>query len=323
MKNTRFIIISILLVVAAFLITRYFHNRYYYLAGFTILQYIILSQGWNILGGYTGYVNFGTGAFFGVGAYAAAMVIKTFKLGKVAPFLELPLIFIAGGICAALLGLGLGYLTMRIRGIYFSISTLALAFVTVTIILNIDALGGAKGLYIIRPKGIPFFQDYIEFLFVMMVIVSIGAVSFARYIENSWIGRGLASIRDDEEAAECAGVPVLKLKVFATAASATLMGIAGAAYPYYVTFLEPHSTVSLDVGINSLAMPLIGGTATWMGPLIGALLLGVIQQITLVTLSAEYNLLVIGVLLISFVIFAPEGLVGLFRNLRDSIRKKA
>ncbi|MBF0276792.1 MAG: branched-chain amino acid ABC transporter permease [SAR324 cluster bacterium] len=310
-----------LLFLGAFLITQNFHNQYYYLAAFTVLQYIILSQGWNILGGYTGYVNFGTGAFFGVGAYTSAMIVKTFKIGKSAPFLELPILFIAGGLVAALLGLGLGYLTMRIKGIYFSISTLALAFVTVTIILNIDALGGATGLYIIRPRKIPFFTNYMEFLFLVMVALSIFAVAFARYIENSWIGRGLSAVRDDEDAAECTGVPVLKLKVFATMASSTLMGVAGAAYPYFVTFLEPISTVSLDVGVNSLAMPLIGGTSTWAGPLVGAVLLGIIQQIALVTLSPEYSLLVIGILLVSFVILAPEGIVGLFRKFRASLKK--
>ena len=104
------------------------------------------------------------------------------------------------------------------------------------------------------------------------------------------------------------------LLMFATTASGFLMGIAGAPYPYFVTYLEPVNTISLDVAVNSLAMPLIGGTTTWLGPVVGALVLGVTQQITTVTLSAEYNLLVVGVLLVGFVILAPQGLVGLVQK---------
>ena len=143
---------------------------------------------------------------------------------------------------------------------------------------------------------------------------------YAWLIETSWIGRGLAAIRDDEVAAESTGVPVLKLKVFATTSSGMLMGVAGAPFPYFITFLEPLSTISLDVAVNSLAMPLIGGTTTWLGPLVGAILLSGIQQITTVTLSGEFNLLVVGVLLVGFVILAPEGLVGLVRGL---LRKRS
>lgn len=307
MKGKYLLLVAVALVGGAFLLTRVVENQYLYFAGYTVLQYVILSTGWNILGGYTGYVNFGTGAFFGTGAYTGAALIKFFKA-------SLPVIILSGGLSAAILGMGIGYLTMRVRGIYFAIATLALSVVIATIILNTPALGGARGLYIFRPKEIPFFTNYIEFLFVVMVTLAVASVAFAWFIQHSWIGRGLAALRDDEDAAACAGVPVLKLKVFATTASGLLMGIAGAPYPYFVTYLEPVNTISLDVAVNSLAMPLIGGTTTWLGPVVGALFLGVIQQITTVTLSAEYNLFVVGILLVGFVVLAPQGLVGLVQK---------
>ena len=313
MSVKKWIVVAVVVVAASFLVTRVFHNGYFYFAAYTVLQYIILATGWNILGGYTGYVNFGTGAFYGVGAYTAAALVTAFGL-------PLPLLLLAGGAASALLGMALGYLTMRVKGIYFSISTLALSVVTATIILNTPALGGATGLYIFRPREAPFFGTYIEFLFTVMTFLSVLALFYAWLIETSWIGRGLAAIRDDEVAAESTGVPVLKLKVFATTSSGLLMGVAGAPFPYFITFLEPVSTISLDVAVNSLAMPIIGGTTTWLGPLVGALLLSGVQQITTVTVSGEFNLLIVGILLVGFVILAPEGLVGLVRGL---LRKRS
>ena len=290
------------------LLTGVVENRYVYFATYVILQYIVLATAWNILGGYTGYVNFGTPAFFALGAYTATFLMLVFK----APFLVL---LLAGGLISGLLGLGLGYLTLRLKGVFFSIATLALTVVLQTLIINWEFVGGAKGLSIIRPATVLFFSSYSKFLFVVMLCLAIGAVAIARWVEHSWIGRGLAAIRDNEEAAECMGVPTLKLKILATTLSGCLMGMAGVPFPWHVTLIEPGSAFNLDYAVNSLAMPMIGGTTTWVGPLIGALLLGAAQQVTTVTISSELNLLIVGVVLVAFVILAPEGLVGLARRL--------
>jgi branched-chain amino acid transport system permease protein len=136
----------------------------------------------------------------------------------------------------------------------------------------------------------------------------------ARYIETSWIGRGLRAIRDSEEAAECCGVPTLKLKLIACVLSGALMSAAGAPLAMYQSFVEPESAFSLNYSVNALAMPIIGGTSHWLGPVLGALLLGSVQQLVTVTISSELNVLVVGVLLVVFVVAAPEGIVGLFRR---------
>ena len=112
-------------------------------------------------------------------------------------------------------------------------------------------------------------------------------------------------------AAEASGVPTLRLKLIATTISGALMGMAGAPYPYYISYLQPDSTFGLDYAVNSIAMPLIGGTTSWVGPLIGAILLGSLQQIATVTISSAVNLLIVGCLLVGFVIIAPNGIVGL------------
>src|SRR5499433_2899114 len=283
-------------------------NPYLYFAGYVILQYIVIATAWNILGGYTGYVNFGTPAFFALGAYTATYLMLAYH----APFLVQ---LLAGGLISGLLGLGLGYLTLRLKGVFFSIATLALTIVLQTVIINWEFVGGAKGLSIIRPATVLFFSSYVKFLFAVMLCLAVAAVTIAWWVEHSWIGRGLAAIRDNEEAAECMAVPTLRLKILATTVSGALMGLAGAPFPLHVTLIEPTSAFNLDYAVNSLAMPMIGGTTTWLGPVVGAILLGTVQQTATVTISSALNLLIVGVVLVAFVILAPEGLVGLVRRL--------
>jgi branched-chain amino acid transport system permease protein len=283
-------------------------NPYIYFAGYVILQYVVIATAWNILGGYAGYVNFGTPAFFALGAYTAVFFIRSMT----AP---LPVLIVAGGLVSALLGLGIGYLTLRLRGTFFSIATLALSVVLQTVIINWEYVGGSRGISVLRPAGPPF-GSYVTFLFTVMVGLAVGAVLVARFIERSWIGRGLAALRDNEEAAECMGVPTLRLKLFATTVSGFLLGVAGAPFPYYLTFVEPNSAFALDYAVNALAMPMIGGTTSWVGPVIGAVLLGTASQVATVTISSELNLLIVGVVLVAFVVLAPEGILGLVRRLR-------
>jgi branched-chain amino acid transport system permease protein len=295
-------------VVAGLLVTRVVQNQYYYFAAYVILQYVVLATAWNILGGYSGYVNFGTAAFFALGAYSSLVLIKALS----AP---LPVLLLCAGVIGGLLGLGLGYLTLRLRGVFFSIATLAMAVVLQTMFVNWEYVGGSRGLSVVRPARALFFTSYVQFLFAVMLVLAVGAVAVAWWIERSWVGRGLTAIRDNEEAAECMGVPTLRLKVLASTVSGVLMGIAGAPFPYYVTFLEPGSAFDLNYAVNSLAMPMIGGTTTWLGPVIGAILLGTAQQVATVTISSALNLLLVGVILVAFVILAPEGLVGLAQRL--------
>ncbi len=287
-------------------------NDYFFYAAFVVLQFVVLATAWNILGGYAGYVNFGAGAFFAIGAYTAVVLFKSIG----AP---LAVQIVAGAAVSALLGFGVGLLTLRLRGIFFAIATVAVTFVLETMMINWRYVGGATGLQLVRPP-VELFGTYTRMLFVVMAIVALAAVSVARYVQDSWIGRGLRAIRDSEEAAECSGVPTLKLKLFACTISGALMGAAGAPMPMYLAFIEPASSFSLNYSVSALAMPMIGGTAHWIGPVIGALLLATIQQVVTVTISGEINVLVIGVLLVVFVVAAPDGVLGLFKRWLRSCR---
>ena len=312
---TSFIVGAVVALAAASLLARFVSNEYFFFAGYVVLQFIVLATAWNILGGYAGYVNFGSGAFFAAGAYTAVALIKGFA----AP---LPVQIAAAALVSGLMGFAVGAMTLRLRGIFFSIATVAVAVICETVVFNWGFVGGARGATVLQPEAPALFASYTRLLFVLMALLAVLAVVLARYIETSWIGRGLQAIRDNEEAAESVGVPTLKLKLFAATASGALMGIAGAPFPLYMSFIEPTSAFSLNYAVSALAMPIIGGTASWAGPVIGAVLLGSVQQIVTVTLSSELNVLVLGVLLVAFVIAAPEGILGLYRRVAGKAGSK-
>jgi branched-chain amino acid transport system permease protein len=290
----KFEIGCVLVLLAAFIFTQSGINRFYYFAGFAILQYVMISTAWNILGGYGGYINFGTAGFLGVGSYTAVAMIEFYSAGIVEQI-------IVAGIIAGVIGLSIGFFTLRLKGVYFAIATLALAIVLETFVNNWDYVGGAAGVSILPPrtpellgiaivdrKGGAIFNNNKEFLFFLMAFLAILSVWIARTIEKGKLGRGLNVI------------------------SGALMGMAGAVFPSYLTFVDPPTAFNLEFAINSLAMPMIGGTFTWIGPVVGSILLGTVQQVAIVTISSELNLLIIGVLLVFFVTVAPQGIVGWF-----------
>jgi branched-chain amino acid transport system permease protein len=288
-------------------------NDYFFSASYTVLQFVVLASAWNILGGFTGYVNFGSAAFFALGVYSSIVLHNLFE----AP---IPVSIAAGTLVAALMGLGMGYLTLRLRGVFFAIATLAFAQVLFTFVVNWEYVGGARGAYVVLQERPPLgFRSHVRYLFTIVTIMAAGAVALARFVQTSSLGTGLAAIRDDEVAAECSGVPTLRLKLVSTTLSGGLMGMVGATFPYFLSYVEPGSVFSLSYAVNSIAMPLIGGMQSWAGPLVGALLLGIVQQVLQVTVSADWNLFLVGALLVVFVTLAPQGIMGwTFRRAREA-----
>jgi branched-chain amino acid transport system permease protein len=353
MRTWVFLIVALIVAAVVFAAAVLTGNDYLLFAGYVVLQFVVLATAWNILGGYCGYVNFGSAAFFAMGAYAtvalhklgaapdrylgylsevvldetdehswllqgAAWLLRE-AIGLLQPLLplSLPTLMVAGGIVAGVVGIGMGYLTLRLRGVFFAIATLAMAVVLHTIVVNWDFVGGSRGAYILRPDSVslgPVTLTYVQYLFLLMLLLAVFTLWVARTIERSRMGLGFATIRDDEAAAEASGVPTLRLKLIATAVSGALMGMAGAPLPYYIGFVEPGATFGLQYGVNAIAMPMIGGTSSWAGPLVGAVLLGTLQQVATVTISSVVNLLIVGAMLVAFVIAAPVGIVGLIQE---------
>ena len=307
--SIRFWIGATVFLVAIALMTQVIDNEYPFFAGYVILQFIVLAVAWSILGGYAGYVNFGTSAFFGLGVYTAVFLSK-------ATGAPLAVQIAAAAIVGALLGFAVGLVTLRMQGIYFSIATIALTIIVETTVTNWRFVGGAAGIQMQRPPVMPPFHSYVQMLFFVQALLVVLAVTIARYTQISWMGRGLQALKDDELAAECTGVPTLRLKVLACVISGALMCAAGAPAAMYLQYADPSSAFNLNYSVSVLAMSLIGGTAHWVGPVVGAILLGTTQQLLTVTISSEVNVLVLGVMLVLFVVVAPEGLIGLARKLR-------
>jgi branched-chain amino acid transport system permease protein len=306
---TVFWIGAALFLVAVALMTQLISNEYPFFATYGILQFVVLAVAWSILGGYAGYVNFGTSAFFGVGVYTAVFLFKAMG----AP---LGVQIAVAALVGAFLGFAVGLLTLRMQGIFFSIATIAMSIVIETSVTNWRYVGGAAGIQLQRPPVIAPFHSYVQMLFFIQALLVVLAVAIARYIQNSWIGRGLQALRDDELAAECTGVPTLRLKVLACVISGALMCAAGAPAAMYLQYADPSSAFNLNYSVSVLAMSLIGGTSHWAGPVVGAILLGSTQQLLAVTISSEVNVLVLGIMLVLFVVAAPEGIIGLIRRVR-------
>jgi branched-chain amino acid transport system permease protein len=302
---------AILFLAAALLMTQVIGNQYPFFAGYVILQFIALAVAWSILGGYAGYVNFGTSAFFGMGVYTAVFLFKAVG----AP---LAVQIAAAAAVGALMGIALGMLTLRMRGIFFSIATIAMTIVIETSITNWRYVGGAAGIQLQRPEVTAPFNNYVEMLFFVQALLVVLAIAISRYIRNSWIGHGLQALKDDELAAECTGVPTLRLKLVACVISGALMCAVGAPAAMYVQYANPSASFNLEYSVSVLAMSLIGGTVHWVGPVVGAILLSTTQQLLTVTISSEVNVLVLGVMLVLFVVAAPEGIIGLVGRVRGN-----
>src|SRR5579863_5108521 len=138
MSTPKFWLVSFLVGLALLMASRFVPNEYFFYAGYQVLQFAALATAWNILGGYTGYINFGTGAFFAFGAYSTVVLHKLTNL-------PLPVMMLVGGLVCGVMGFGVGYLTLRLRGVFFAIATLALAVVAQTLIVNWDFVGGSRG----------------------------------------------------------------------------------------------------------------------------------------------------------------------------------
>jgi branched-chain amino acid transport system permease protein len=310
MRNSSFWIGVVLVLVTAGLLPRLIQNEYIFIASFGVVQLVMLASAWNILGGYCGYINFGAAGFVAMGAYGGVVLGKALSM-------PLPGQIFGAALFGGALGFALGCLSLRLRGIFFAMSTLASSIILEILIYNLDYVGGARGMMVPRPSEVAFFGKYTGFLFFLMTFMAAGTVAIARYIQRSWIGRGMKALRDDEEAAEGCGVPTLRLKLLAAGVSGALMGMSGSLIPHLMSFIEPTSSFAINTSLLAMAMPMTGGTSHWVGPIIGALLLGAIQQVVTVTIRSELNVLIVGVVLVVMVIIAPKGIIGLAEQLKQ------
>ena len=171
-RNRTFLVGSAVVFLAGLLFTGVADNEFYFFTSYVVLQAVVMATAWNILGGFTGYVNFGSAGFFAVGAYVSIALNKAFGL-------PLPFLILAAAVMSGLMGLAAGCLTLRLKGVYFAIATLAMAIVCETIVINWEYVGGASGAYILTPEDFLFFDSYIEMLFMVILSIAIGSAAVA------------------------------------------------------------------------------------------------------------------------------------------------
>ena len=238
------------------------------IAVFTVM-YIGLATAWNIMGGYTGYISLGHAGFFGFGSYALGLLLAHFAIaGGYSAFIFVPV----AGLLTAVLAAAIGWFALRTRAATFVIVTIAFMFMLQLLAENLVGItGGGRGLSFPVPPwgGADFNVPY----YYAMLVLALLALGISWRIRRSKFGLGLLAIRDDEDKALAVGVPTRAFKLSAFIVSASLVGMIGGVYGYYVTYIYPQFVVDPLIGISMVLMVFLGGLGTLSGPVLGALIL--------------------------------------------------
>ena len=278
-----------------------FYETFLYL----VFHWIVLATSWNILSGYSGYISFGHGAFFGAGVYATATLAARYDV----PFLwTLP---VAAAIAAGLsLVIGLVvFRVRRVRGELFALLTLAVTFVLATIILN-TPLDGGPGVYL---SAVPLPQigpNASSTFYLMALALAFATVLTAYLVSRARLGCGLFAIHDDEDVAEVMGVPTYRFKLAAFALACALAGIAGGIHALFVSYVTVGETFSITLPLSVVLMSILGGTRHWAGPAVGA---AVITALMYAFTAGDYAIAgkaVVGLVLVLVILFMPQGILG-------------
>jgi branched-chain amino acid transport system permease protein len=278
----------------------------------TTLFFALLGQSWNILGGYGGQVSFGHAVFFGTGAYVSAVLQVRYGLDA---WTSAALALAAG----AVVGAFIGALSFRygLRGSYFALVTLAFAEVFRVLVNAWDFTGSGFGMLVPMKPGVANLQfaDRTGFYYAILALVVL-AYAITWRVERSRFGAYLVAIRENEDAARALGINALRIKLAAITLSGAMAAAAGVFYIQYYLFIDSHVGYGPAMSVNALLAPLIGGAGTVLGPLIGALALGGLSEVTSVLLGQQpgVNLLAFGLLLLVILRFLPNGIMGLLRG---------
>ena len=271
--------------------------------GINALLLAVLAQGWNIIGGYTGYASFGNSVFYGLGSYGVGIAMAQWEL----PF-AVGLVF--GVVLAVAFAFLLGLPVLRLKGHYFAIATLALAQVMIAIVSNVKLAGQNVGL--VLP---PLNNDRLFYELSLGLLVLATASVF--WLTRSRFGFGLIAIRENEEGAAVLGVNTTLYKVLAFTLSGVFCSLAGGIHAYWVTFIDPESAFDISLNVKMIIMAVFGGPGTVIGPIVGAFTLSAVSEF----LSSEVTSiagLFFGVVVVAAVVLMPRGLADMLRRFRKS-----
>jgi branched-chain amino acid transport system permease protein len=292
-------IIFVLAAMVALLFVPFLNNGYIEIVFRNILMYAAMSYGWNMIGGYTGYVSFGNVVFFGIGAYCAG-VLSTHGVNNL--FADVALAVVVNVAFAAIVGLPV----LRLKGHYFGIATLGLYLAVQQIIANLDALGGTGGLAVKQVD-----EAHFSIYYYAMWLVALGSILATFLIARSKLGYAFVAVRENEEAAAVLGINPTRYKIYAWAISAAMAGAAGAVFAPANGFIDPSITFALDSNVFPIVMTILGGVATVAGPFIGALILAGVNEL-LQRSFVKIHTLFFGAMIVLVIVLLPRGLVWLF-----------
>jgi branched-chain amino acid transport system permease protein len=277
---------------------------------FVTLMYASLATGWNIIGGYAGYLSFGHAAFFGLGGYVTGLTLLYWGWS---PFVTA----ILAAAVAASVALAVGYPVLRLKGPYFALVTLLLAMVARLVVMNLPWTQGAQGFWLPAPEMESWTNRAIFFEVMLGLAAATLAIAYA--VLRSKFGLGLAMIREDEEAAQTLGVDATRLKLTAFASSAGLAAIVGGIFAYYRTYVHPNHLFDLYLSVNVVLMALFGGRRNWYGPAIGAFALSIVSEVLTVSIGTEVARVAFGLLLVVVVMAMPDGITALPRLIKQAV----
>lgn len=312
MKVTRSQFLFLVVLAVVMILPVFAKNSYFISTMITTFVFAALGVAWNIIGGYGGQISWCHSAFVAIGAYTAFIFYNRFSI---APFLMVP---VGCGI-SYLMATGIGYGTFKLRGPFFSLSTIAFAEVIRILLLYFkDVTNGANGLYISYEKSnllaLTFANDmpfYYIFIVVLLVVVLV-----AYLFERSKTGHYLSAIKGDEDAATSLGIESFKVKVLAFQLSAVLASMVGTFYAFFLTYIDPTTVCGVDTSVKIGFMAIVGGLGTLWGPVLGAFVL--IPFINIVNLFlgevGGAGQFAYGIILIVIVIFKPKGLISFFKG---------
>ncbi len=264
-----------------------------------------LAYSLNLITGLTGYVSFGHVVFMAFGGYALAFGVGTLKLPPVAGVA-------LGAVVGLALALGIGVVTLRFRGVFFAIATLVVAVAALYIVLEIKELGDGQGIYL----NVGF--EPLSMFYTIWIILAI-EIGVTYWITHGRIGYGIRSIKSDEDAANTLGINAARLKLSVYALSGLFAGAAGGVYAWNVSGAFPYDAFNLIFSLRMLAMIVIGGMGTLLGPLLGAVAVYIPSQFFL-TVLIGFEFIIIGFVVVVIALFLPDGIVGTLRKYIPELR---
>jgi len=272
----------------------------------TVLMYVAIAQGLNIIVGFAGYHSFGNAAFFGVGAYVTGVL-----MAEGVPFLgTLP--FAAA--VSALIAMAVGYPLLRLRGHYFAIATVALNIAFAELVINIGGVtGGAQGLALPMSDLPP--DALYRVIYFLMLGSAIAATALVAWLSRSRFGFALRALKDSDAGAQAMGINTTRMRVVAWMMSAAVTGLVGGIWAYWLTFIEIGSAFDIGISVKGYIMMLIGGMGTVAGPVLGAVFFELFATLIWSHFGAIHNL-VLGVLVCAVILLIPQGLLAVVRSRR-------